>query len=315
MRADMLARVTIALLLGSGESLRSLQQPRRLLINRFLQTGTLGAVATAAGLLAGEWKRVHSADLAGSEWQDPQTMQLRSATGAAARLERRRLESEWKVLREAQESSRIGHTATRAAFAEVLHVRREIDEADELVRTEAGNWANALQELVTAALVADLERAATVLASSSVLSKNARSSIGWQWGACGWRSCGAQADASQALCKLRVNVGMIAPLEALYYLDVAKRAVDEVLLLGACEGFVQRSELPHSEYLPAQVLEQLLATDEEDAGPDATYVISHKVLGTRLRAEKQFDLEERVLLEEEAAMQEVMQDDPEVIDN
>ena len=41
-------------------------------------------------------------------------------------------------------------------------------------------------------------------------------------GACGNRHCGAQADAAQALCKLRANLGMIVPLEALFYLDVAK---------------------------------------------------------------------------------------------
>ena len=32
------------------------------------------------------------------------------------------------------------------------------------------------------------------------------------------------ADAAQALCKLRANLGMIVPVEALFYLDVAKRA-------------------------------------------------------------------------------------------
>ena len=236
-------------------------------------------------------------------------MQLRSATGEPARLERKRLEREWKALREAQEGGRIGRLPTEEAFSRVLRVRRVIGEAEQLTRKEAEGWNGAVDGLVTRALVRDLEGAATLLASSSVLKAETRSSIGWQWGACGWRGCGAQADAAQALCKLQANLGMIAPLEALYYLDVAKRAVDEVLLLGVAEGFVTRSALPPSEYLPAEVLDQILALDEVDgtAGDDA----SHKVLGTRLRAEKQFDLEERVLLEGvgEGIEDEVWQDD------
>ena len=42
-------------------------------------------------------------------------------------------------------------------------------------------------------------------------------------------------------------------------------------------------------------LAAVLAVDDDDDGVDST----HKVLGTRLRAEKQFDLEEQRLLEEE----------------
>ena len=62
-----------------------------------------------------------------------------------------------------------------------------------------------------------------MLASASALiGPEGRADIGWQWGACGNRHCGAQADAAQALCKLRANLGMIVPLEALFYLDIAK---------------------------------------------------------------------------------------------
>ena len=50
-------------------------------------------------------------------------------------------------------------------------------------------------------------------------------------GACGWRQCGAQADAAQSLCKLRANLGMVVTRSS-PYLDVAKRSLDEVLQIG-----------------------------------------------------------------------------------
>ena len=42
--------------------------------------------------------------------------------------------------------------------------------------------------------------------ASALIGPEGRADIGWQWGACGNRHCGAQADAAQALCKLRANL-------------------------------------------------------------------------------------------------------------
>ena len=95
-----------------------------------------------------------------------------------------------------------------------------------------------------------------------MLSADARHAIGWQWGACGWRSCGAQADASQSLAKLRANLGMVVPLEARFYLDVAKRALDEILAVGVAERQLDAA-LP-SEYLDKATLNLFLVNDDEE---------------------------------------------------
>lgn len=270
-------------------------QQRRAIITHALRGWILGCAASASGLLANEWKHARPEDgpLA-PELQDPLTVQLRSPTGSAARLERARLEAAWQKLREEQKSGLIGAARTTEAFAVVLGARRAIDAAEVAVRAQQ---LPDIENIVTRDLLVSFESAATVLASSPVLSDDTRVTIGWQWGACGYRRCGAQADASQALNKLRSNLGMLTSLEAFFYLDVAKRAIDEVLLLGASEGLVARSALPRSEYLPPESLEEILAVDDETADGDP---MSHKVLGTRIRAEKQYDLEERMLLEEAA---------------
>ena len=114
-----------------------------------------------------------------------------------------------------------------------------------------------------------MESAATVLATSTVLDREARAAIGWQWGACGWRQCGAQADAAQALCKLRANMGMIVPLEGLFYLDVAKRAIDEIVAVGAAAGLgAGLPPPPRSTYLPEETLEQFLVRDSAEGGDE-----------------------------------------------
>ena len=175
---------------------------------------------------------------------------------------RRALESEWRELR----ASPAGHARSAAAFAVILRARNAIDVAEAAARER--RWAE-VDAALPAALIREMESAATVLATSAVLDREARAAIGWQWGACGWRQCGAQADAAQALCKLRANMGMIVPLEGLFYLDVAKRAVDEIVAVGAAAGLgADLPPPPRSTYLPEETLEQFLVRDSAEGGDE-----------------------------------------------
>ena len=190
---------------------------------------------------------------------DPLAAQLRSATGLEARDSRRKLEIEWRALRKEP----ADRARTLEAFETVLRTRRTLDAAEELVRSSK------LRELPAALppqLIGELEAAATVLASSAVLSREAREAVGWQWGACGWRQCGAQADAAQALWKLRSNMGMIVPMEALFYLDVAKRSLDEVLAAGVGDGWLPSTAVGERHYLPLEQLEMILPPEDLQSG-------------------------------------------------
>lgn len=258
--------------------------------------GSMSVLGTT-GLLSVQISRLLQPTSVGSEWQDPLAQILRSSAGSEMRLERQRLQEEWR-----REGHAAGRAQVEAAFAVVMRVRRVLGECVPLLRSERDDdlWRETVDAKVTSALVAELERASTVLATAgAVLSAETRREIGWPWGACGWRACGAQADAVQALSKLRVNLGMASTREARYYVDVAMRAVDEVLRLGVSEGMLPASQLPASEYLSPSELDALLAVDDELAHNGAAD--SHKVLGTQLRGEKQLDLEEQALLEEQAA--------------
>ena len=151
--------------------------------NFLLQATALAGGGTlslgAAGLVGTQMRRLLEPARAGPEYYDPLAESLRSATGDAARLERKQLIADWRTQRQ---EGRLGRAPTEAAFASVLRVRRALGEADALARAEADDWQAGVDALVAPTLVAELERACTLLATSPVLSDEARAAIGWAWG-------------------------------------------------------------------------------------------------------------------------------------
>ena len=248
----------------------------------------LASGGAAAALLATQARRALGARACGADCADPLESQLRSSNELAP--SRRQLEAQWQALRDAP----ADHARTKAAFAEILEVRVALGRAVVLARAQR---VAELDRAVPLQLVRDFEAAATVLASSAALSDEARQAVGWQWGACGWRRCGAQADATQSLSKLRANLGMVVPLEALFYLDVANRAIDEVLRLGVNEGYLQASALPPAEYMPLETLELILPAEDLQSG-DANLPVTR---GGDNEAEQAVDEYEARMLEELAA--------------
>lgn len=74
---------------------------------------------------------------------------------------------------------------------------------------------------------------------------------------------------------------MIVPIEALFYLDIAKRAVDEVLAAAASSSPALAallrsapSSTSPSKYLDVQTLDMLLATDDAEGGSDAEEAVA-----------------------------------------
>ncbi|KAL9183062.1 hypothetical protein ACHAXT_004849 [Thalassiosira profunda] len=53
--------------------------------------------------------------------------------------------------------------------------------------------------------------------------------VGFDWGSCAWRHCGAKADAQEALAELHGSVGMLEPFECRFILDIVERSIRDVL--------------------------------------------------------------------------------------
>ncbi len=67
------------------------------------------------------------------------------------------------------------------------------------------------------------------LRSSPLLPPSSRSEIGFDWGSCAWRRCGAHADAQEALAELQRDAGMLEPFECEFVIEVARRSLRDVI--------------------------------------------------------------------------------------
>jgi hypothetical protein len=54
--------------------------------------------------------------------------------------------------------------------------------------------------------------------------------VGFDWGSCAWRHCGALADAQEALDELQFMLGVLEPFEAVFCLDIVERSLRDILV-------------------------------------------------------------------------------------
>ena len=174
---------------------------RRELVLRATSGLSLGCAAAASAVLFGQFRVIHRPQLATDAAGElllsddaevtAQLRALRSSNELAA--DRRQRLVQWRALREAPAGARARRRSRRCC---ACSDRRRSARQREWARVDAA---------LPATMVRELERAATTLAHSVRLDADARAAVGWEWGQCGNRRCGAQADAAQALCKLRAN--------------------------------------------------------------------------------------------------------------
>jgi hypothetical protein len=60
--------------------------------------------------------------------------------------------------------------------------------------------------------------------------------IGFDWGSCAWRHCGARADAQEAVAELYSNVGMLEPFECRFIIGEHHRRVNGLV----CDILLER---------------------------------------------------------------------------
>jgi len=94
--------------------------------------------------------------------------------------------------------------------------------------------------------------------------------IGFDWGSCAWRHCGAKADAQEALAELQTDVGMLEPFECRFIIDIVERSIRDVLVvvpedLKPYENGAVVQVRPYEAYIPKA------GNDEEGMGIDYEY--------------------------------------------
>lgn len=74
--------------------------------------------------------------------------------------------------------------------------------------------------------LSELPQASAVLRSQSTTLNQV---VGFDWGSCAWRTCGALADTQEALDELEYLLGVLEPYEAVFCLDICERSIRDIL--------------------------------------------------------------------------------------
>ena len=143
-----------------------------------------------------------------------------------------------------------------------------IRDCEELARNY--EWDQLIASLNENILRSDLQNACYILKSADTfLSREARDEIGFDWGSCAWRHCGALSDAQEAMDALEYQVGMLEPFECLYCLDVVERSLRDIL---AVTDQYHDATLKVPDYIPIQRMSDLSENEDQLDRQDADYM-------------------------------------------
>ena len=93
-------------------------------------------------------------------------------------------------------------------------------------------WEQMLNTLQEPVLTTELQDSCSLLQrAKDFLSTEIRQEIGFDWGSCAWRHCGAQADAQESLAELYNSIGMFEPFECLFTLDIVERSLRDIMTI------------------------------------------------------------------------------------
>jgi hypothetical protein len=127
------------------------------------------------------------------------------------------------------------------------------------------NWDTMAEILQSPVMRNELEYGCSILkGSSQILSNEARNEIGFHWGSCAWRHCGAQADAEETIAELNNSMGVFEPFECLFTLDIIERALRDILTVVPSQYHPLESKNALKHYVPYQ--SKTFDSDNETAG-------------------------------------------------
>jgi len=154
----------------------------------------------------------------------------------------------------------------------------------EQIKIEANdyNWNTMKTLLESKALRVDLLDGCSVLRGAvGVLDSDARRDIGFDWGSCAWRHCGASADAQESLAELYNNAGMLEPFECLFTIDIVERSLRDILAVVPNTYHPVDLSKGLKVYVPYQPISaDGYSSNEEDGDSSSSTTIDDKFVST-----------------------------------
>lgn len=163
---------------------------------------------------------------------------------------------QWKQ----QESSNANVQAAIHSITESLEQVWKLQAA-----AEDYQW-DILRTNLRAAPFSDLPAAGAVLRRINNNNKNndqLNEVVGFDWGSCAWRHCGAVADTQEAIDELDQLLGVLEPYEAVFCLDIIERSLRDILAVIPWDRAAEQDVVFYHE-LPAYVSRISVNGDDEE---------------------------------------------------
>lgn len=128
-------------------------------------------------------------------------------------------------------SWKLGQIAKEDVENAVDTILSSIETLNELkLKANEYEWDEMKSVLISPVLTSDLQYSCSLLQQAKeFLSDDARQEVGFDWGSCAWRRCGAQADAQESLAELYNSIGLFEPFECLFTIDIVERSLRDII--------------------------------------------------------------------------------------
>jgi hypothetical protein len=94
--------------------------------------------------------------------------------------------------------------------------------------------------------------------------------IGFDWGSCAWRHCGAIADAQESIDELDHLLGVLEPNEVIFCLDIIERSLRDILAILPWDN-ANKEDIEFYASIPSYVSKVSDKQDDETSGIDDIY--------------------------------------------
>jgi len=132
-------------------------------------------------------------------------------------------------------------------------------------------WDQMLLTLRDPALTTDLQYGCSTLQrATDYLSMDVRREVGFDWGSCAWRHCGAQADAQESLAELYNSIGLFEPFECQFVLDIVERSLRDMLAVMPPKFMPPGWSVRVGEYVPYEATNVNGGGDVDEDGLDSS---------------------------------------------
>jgi len=146
-------------------------------------------------------------------------------------------------------SNSIGIPQIKGATQDIYNALEAVDTLKGMA--DEYEWDDMRKLIRSPVLSSKIDEACSILRGAvGFISYDGRQEIGFDWGSCAWRHCGAEADAQEALAEFYNLLGVLEPFECRFVMDIVERSLRDILIVIPRQYHQERTIHPYIPYEP-----------------------------------------------------------------